>query len=136
MVAPSRLMIRALWFSAVRTEIWSAEATSLADRPSANSWRTSRCRGVSSMPSSVVGRSRSRQTFHDFRDCRRHIRPPSQRFTNGCQQFGACRVFQHETRSAGAHGPDRVVGVFVHGQERRRGPCSPPDEVVSPRPVR
>ena len=68
---PSVSIIWYLWNSTVRAEIERLAAISFAERPSARSWRTSRCRGVREATGSLV---LLRPLLHGLQDLARELR--------------------------------------------------------------
>ena len=85
-----------LWNSTVREDIPSELAISLAERPSASSWRISRCRGVSNAAGSFADCGPLPDGVQHFAcQRRRDENLPRQRGPDRHDQFLRRRVFQH-----------------------------------------
>ncbi len=115
-----------LWNSTVRAEMPRLEAISLAERPSARSCSTSRCRGVRDATGSAGW---SGPFWIADEDLPRHLRGdvglPLQGGTDGGDQFVRGRVLQDEAGRPGLERPPREGHVPVHGEEHHRDLVSP-----------
>ena len=113
---PSNSVIRYLWSSTVRAEMWSLVPISCAVNPSTSRWRISRWRNVNDATGSCASEGRSRIcSISPARTGVMNVRPCAAARTASTSSSGAeCLSTIHGTRF---HGAIRISDVAMHREK-------------------